>query len=336
MARSYANIVTAIWRDPDWRRLDSAAQRVYMLLVTQPNISAAGMLPMTIGRWSAMAADTTPEEVRGALVRLAADRWVALDEVTEELLVRSFVRHDNGYRNSKRRPVIRDAAGEIESRTLRQVLAVELVRLELPAEWTGEAPRELDSPSDALSGSPSDGVTGAQPHGIPQAAPKPSPSDSVGNPVDNAFPQVDSLSDALSDGTSASERVVVTRGTYVEPPTHNPQTTTPVPPPTAAPRGARGQRGTRLPVDFTVTDEMKTWFAANCPGVDGRRETEKFRNYWTAKTGKDATKLDWPATWRNWMLKAAENSPGRRPTPALTGANRHIDRRDDNPFRSAS
>lgn len=70
------------------------------------------------------------------------------------------------------------------------------------------------------------------------------------------------------------------------------------------------KRGSRLPDDFAVTDEMKNWFAANCPSVDGRRETEKFINYWQAKSGKDATKLDWIATWRNWMLTAAERSPG--------------------------
>lgn len=83
---------------------------------------------------------------------------------------------------------------------------------------------------------------------------------------------------------------------------------------TPAPR----QRGTRIPDDFTVTDEMKIWFSANCPGIDGRRETEKFRNYWRAKSGKDATKLDWEATWRNWMLKAADD---RRPS-ASSGASR--------------
>ncbi len=35
-------------------------------------------------------------------------------------------------------------------------------------------------------------------------------------------------------------------------------------------------------------------------------ETEKFRNYWTAKTGTGAVKRDWAATWRNWILNATE------------------------------
>ncbi|MFI2577722.1 hypothetical protein ACH5AJ_36615 [Streptomyces rochei] len=96
------------------------------------------------------------------------------------------------------------------------------------------------------------------------------------------------------------------------------------------------KRGTRLPDDFAVTDEMKTWFTTTCPGVNGPRETEKFRNYWSAKSGKDATKVDWPATWRNWMLRAADDRRGRPGGAGVaTGANRHTDDRPDtNPFRT--
>jgi hypothetical protein len=49
-------------------------------------------------------------------------------------------------------------------------------------------------------------------------------------------------------------------------------------------------------------------------------EAEKFLNYWTAKSGRNATKLDWEATWRNWVLNALERlhagrnySSARRP-----------------------
>jgi hypothetical protein len=56
---------------------------------------------------------------------------------------------------------------------------------------------------------------------------------------------------------------------------------------------------------------MVTWARDRVPNVDGRIETEKFINYWQSKSGKDATKLDWVATWRNWMLTAAERAPTR-------------------------
>ena len=84
-------------------------------------------------------------------------------------------------------------------------------------------------------------------------------------------------------------------------------------------------KGSRLPEDFQVTPDMVTWAKANTPNVNGRRETERFCNYWWTKTGKDATKVKWALAWRNWMLKAQEDterhganrsrgSPGPKPS----------------------
>lgn len=78
------------------------------------------------------------------------------------------------------------------------------------------------------------------------------------------------------------------------------------------------KRGSRLPDDFIVTPAMVEWARKRVPDVDGRHETEKFINHWTSKTGRDATKLDWVATWRNWMLNAADRPP--RASPGSTVA----------------
>jgi hypothetical protein len=69
------------------------------------------------------------------------------------------------------------------------------------------------------------------------------------------------------------------------------------------------KRGTRLPDDWTVTDEMKRWVAENCPELrkipgEGTRQCESFVDYWRGRTGAGATKLDWLGTWRNWMRRA--------------------------------
>ena len=37
-------------------------------------------------------------------------------------------------------------------------------------------------------------------------------------------------------------------------------------------------------------------------------EIDKFRDYWIAKAGDNATKKDWSATWRNWCRNAHERS----------------------------
>jgi hypothetical protein len=131
MARDYANIFTAIWREPDWKALPSRAQRTYFMLVTQPDISAAGTLDLTAKRWAKLAADTTVVTIRADLEVLAAARFVFVDEDTEELLVRTFVKHDKGYGNSKRRGAIVDAAKGLESPQLRQILWVEFEKLSI-------------------------------------------------------------------------------------------------------------------------------------------------------------------------------------------------------------
>jgi hypothetical protein len=307
MARSYANIFTAIWRDDEFRALDGEAQRVYLLLATQPNISAAGMLPMTVARWAAMSASTKPADIRSALSRLTDAHFVIADDDTEEVLVRSFVRHDKGYGNPKRVPVIRDAARDIESRRLRQALAVELVRLDLPPEWTGELPVEPDP----------DGPPDNHPDSL-------SPPDSAASDravVDQSSSHVDSLSDSHAHTVSPSERYRDTKATYVETLNPVPQTASlvPSPAPPETSRARASKRETRIPDDFALTEEMAQWGRENAPNVNGAYETAKFIDYWRAKSGKDATKKDWVATWRNWIRKANESLPSnvvaiRRPS----------------------
>jgi hypothetical protein len=66
-------------------------------------------------------------------------------------------------------------------------------------------------------------------------------------------------------------------------------------------------RGTRLPADWTPSETQINYAAALHMLPDRISvETEKFRNYWTAKAGAGATKRDWDATWRNWILTAME------------------------------
>jgi hypothetical protein len=298
MARSYANFTTAIWRDDDFRALTMAEQHCFMMLNTQADISAAGVLTMALTRWASRVAGCTQADVREAIAGLEHKGFVVVDEQTEEVLVRSFVKWDKGYNNYKRQPSIHDAADAIESPKLRSALAQEFGRIGAPKECVPESYSQIAG----LSGS-----------------------------------HADSPSDRHRDSHTDSPRVVVTEGvSTTEPPTRIPQSPTRVP--AASGGGAREharRRGTRLPEDFAITDDMKTWFTEKCPGVDGRRETEKFRNYWRAKSGKDATKVDWPATWRNWMLTAVERA-GPRPGSAFTGATRHTAQRHDNPFAEQS
>jgi len=66
-------------------------------------------------------------------------------------------------------------------------------------------------------------------------------------------------------------------------------------------------RGSRLPKDWTL---LKAW-GEEAMRVDPtwtpehvRFEAEKFRDYWVGVAGKAGVKLDWLATWRNWVRNA--------------------------------
>jgi uncharacterized protein YdaU (DUF1376 family) len=79
-------------------------------------------------------------------------------------------------------------------------------------------------------------------------------------------------------------------------------------------------RGSRLPEDWKLPDEWRQETIAK--GVNEtliRHQAERFKNFWLAKSGKDATKIDWRATWRNWMAKYVEEAELRK-GPATAGA----------------
>jgi DNA-binding PadR family transcriptional regulator len=83
-------------------------------------------------------------------------------------------------------------------------------------------------------------------------------------------------------------------------------------------KGAAAQRATRIPDNYQPTEEMRAWFVAEQLGavIDGRIEHDKFVDYWLGCPGVKGRKVDWPATWRNWMRTAAERAP-RRPGNGL-------------------
>ena len=75
-----------------------------------------------------------------------------------------------------------------------------------------------------------------------------------------------------------------------------------------APTTTKRPRGTRIPDPFIVTDDMVTWAETELPRFDWTRETVRFKDHWLAAAGAKGVKQDWPATWRNWMRRAAEGT----------------------------
>lgn len=73
------------------------------------------------------------------------------------------------------------------------------------------------------------------------------------------------------------------------------------------------KRATRIPDGYMPSPDLIETMRAECPKVDLEAEHRKFVDYWRAKSGKDATKLDWDATWRNWVRRAKESNVAQFP-----------------------
>lgn len=67
--------------------------------------------------------------------------------------------------------------------------------------------------------------------------------------------------------------------------------------------------------DWSLPAEWRDWALAEFPGWDGarvEREAAKFRDYWCGAAGARGRKADWPATWRNWCRRSAEDDGRQR------------------------
>lgn len=76
------------------------------------------------------------------------------------------------------------------------------------------------------------------------------------------------------------------------------------------PIAEKKSRATRLPNDWIPSQEYFDELA----NIDEKLKSKfnsiaaTFKDYWVAKSGKDATKTDWLATWRNWVRREAEKN----------------------------
>jgi len=100
---------------------------------------------------------------------------------------------------------------------------------------------------------------------------------------------------ALNRNATGVERALDSRSTDVQP-TNNQQPITNNQEPIK-----ERTRGSRLSADWVLPKEWADWAKQERPDLDLRSVGEQFRDYWSAKAGSGATKLDWQATWRNWV-----------------------------------
>ncbi|WP_254492390.1 DUF1376 domain-containing protein [Bartonella sp. B1099] len=63
-------------------------------------------------------------------------------------------------------------------------------------------------------------------------------------------------------------------------------------------------KGHRLPETWQA--DIKAAISEGLSESQAHWQAKKFRDYWQAKSGKEALKVDWQATWRNWYRREIE------------------------------
>lgn len=314
MARGHGRILASIWEDTDFLTLDEREQRLYLFLISQPNLNHAGLLDLTLRRWARKARGLTVAELEKRIARLEETGFIVVDDDTEELLIRSFVRNDGVWKQPKVMGAMVSGALEISSRRLQFALLSEMDRIPL-----GE-----------LNGEPTKLRNGTEGPSIRQQV-----ADHIGT-LRKAFGPLDpgpsgrgyrtpsgtsseTPSDIPSQGDDEGGPKGSTRGragaSHARTPAPAP-TPAPVPSPKREGAGvieqahAAASDGQRpdgrhtlqtLPDDFTLTDSMRVWAQQTFPQVDVDSETQKFVFHWQAE---GARKPNWYAAWQKWIAGA--------------------------------
>lgn len=298
--RDRANLNTNIWTDDHWRTLTRDQQWLYQMILTHPELSYAGVADWRPGRLMQFAAGTSRHDIERIGAELQAQRFIFIDNDTEEVLVRSFTRHDGLLKQPKLTVSMVNAYGAVSSNDIRAVFIFELRRLhnEYPELKAFENRKVLD-----LLKQPA--------RNMDEFTQGFTPAFTLGFTPDVSPP----LSSEPAQGLAEPTTTATTTSTSYEVDGVNS--------PSAAQSENRqpGMTGTRIPNGFKATNEMIAWAIDNAPNIDVQLATKKFKAHYRSAAGPAQFKTDWTAAWEAWLLgdqaKAASGQP-------LSGSERRL------------
>lgn len=133
MPRNYGRTRTDIWDDPAFVALGPDAQRLYLMLNSQSDLSMCGALAYTPRRWAGYSIQTEPADIHKAFGELVATSFVLFDETSEELVLPAALIEIARSRNPRWRAGARAGLAALHS----YALVSELQEI-LPADVWGE------------------------------------------------------------------------------------------------------------------------------------------------------------------------------------------------------
>lgn len=129
MARKFAQIRPEMWLDDGWRDLTAGAQHLYLMVLTDPDLSHCGVTDWRPQRLVPRAKEWSMKELYIAAQELSDKLFLVFDEDTEEVMVRSFLRHDGLLKQPRMAVSATIAFGKIGSNKIRAAVVWELGRL---------------------------------------------------------------------------------------------------------------------------------------------------------------------------------------------------------------
>lgn len=171
--RSYAKVYVSIWGDEEFKALSLQAQALYFRLLTDPKLSMCGVCDWRPNRLAMSSHGSTAKTVRTAGEELEAARFVVIDEDSEEVLVRTFVKHDGVLKSPNlTKAMVTDWTSIASVRLQRAVVREVLAAADLEPEMKGipELPEHFNMGSD-----PDPEPIGNPSESVPDQLPSPSP-----------------------------------------------------------------------------------------------------------------------------------------------------------------
>lgn len=266
MARDRAAIRIDMWSDGDWRDLPLGEQHLYMLLISHPKLSYAGVTEWHPGKLAAMTNGVNADHIVAAAAVLESQGFIVVEPSTDEVLVRSFIKHDGLMKQPRLVVSMTNAYAAVASRRIQMVIAHEVQKLrDREPDLRAWEVKQVQTILDAKGSPWADVGVELTPGFTPALTPGFTPNAGQGL----------GLHTSTSTATSSKE-------------------------------DSAAKRGSRVPEDFTISDSMRKWAAKEVPLVDLDRYLEPFKDYWRGVPGAKGVKLDWVGTWRNDMRKKQE------------------------------
>lgn len=281
MAKDFAAVNVGMWGDQDFRDLPAPAQHLYLMLWTSPGLSYCGVHDWRPGRLAARTAGASGDDLRVIAQCLESRHFVIVDDETEEILVRSWMRFDKVMKKPRLAISCVAAYAEVASNRLRGVVVHELRKArEIDPEWPAWSDKRVQDVLEQPSVDAKSEVT-------------------VADPFAEGF--------AYGFAEDLGKGLLQTSARVCLPPTPAPTSS-----PTSAPDASRRNDGRKrparaIPDDWKPTAKHQQY--ATEESLDLSSEAFRFRNH--AHT-HDRRVVNWNAAFTNWLAKATPVETVRR------------------------